>query len=86
MKFSPKALKLAPMLMLASCGTTTGLAIASTPIRTPPSTAAPTPTSAIDPLCASVRIVGLSRLDTTGTKQQVEANNAVLTKVCGTSR
>jgi len=78
-----RLLLLGPVLMLPSCMGTTVQPIASTPILTPLSTTAQTHTSAIDPLCDSIHIVELSRQDTTGTKQQVEANNAVLTKVCG---
>jgi hypothetical protein len=84
-------LPLALLSMLASCAGMSGQQTRSTP--TPPllSTKAPTPISATkapdpepsrDPLCTAVRIVQLSRQDTTGTKEQVEANNAVLTKVC----
>ena len=77
-----KALPLALLPMLAACP---GQAPPPRSISTlaPPSTPAQTPTSATDPLCASVRIVQLSRQDTTGTKAQVEANNAVLSATCG---
>lgn len=84
-----KLLLLAPLPMLASCMTTRAQPTGSTRTLVPLSTPAPTPTSAtkvapaIDPLCSQVRTVELSRLDTTGTKEQVEANNAVLAKVCG---
>ncbi|MHB8284101.1 MAG: hypothetical protein ACYDD1_05445 [Caulobacteraceae bacterium] len=33
--------------------------------------------------CSSLAIVALSRSDTNGTKSQVEANNHVITAVCG---
>lgn len=78
-----RLLPLAPMLMLTNCAGTTAPTKPSIPILAPPSTAVQTPISAIDPLCSQVRIVELSRIDSTGTKKQVEANNAVITKVCG---
>lgn len=94
MRCSRMLLPLALTPMLGSCGATTGPRTASTPIPPLLSTPAPTPTSATeaqgaatarDPLCSAVRIVQLSRVDTTGTKEQVEANNAVLTRICGAS-
>ena len=80
MKLSPMALLLA--LMLTACGGSQDRSIALTPIPAPPSTGANTGTSAIDPLCSQIRIVELSRFDTTGTKEQVIGNNAVIDKVC----
>lgn len=82
MKWSPRLLPLVLMPMLASCSATTGRPAASISTLPPPSTKAPTPISATDPLCTSLVIIQLSRADTTGTKLQVEANNAVLTRVC----
>lgn len=70
--------------MLAACASMTDPAPQSTPTLTRPSTATRTGTTAIDdPLCAHFRIVALSRYDTTATKAQVIANNAVLAAVCG---
>ena len=82
MKWSPRLPLLALLPMLASCAATTGRPAASISTLPPPSTKAPTPTSGTDPLCTSLVIVELSRADTTGTKLQVEANNAVLARVC----
>lgn len=82
MKNSAKVLMLALALSVTSCSKTTDQPAVSTPTLTQPSTKAGTPTSVINPLCSSIKIVHLSWLDTTGTKEQVEANNAVLTEVC----
>lgn len=80
MKLSLTLLLLA--LTLTGCGGSQGRSIALSPIPAPPSTGANTGTSAIDPLCSQIRIVELSRFDTTGTKEQVIGNNAVIDKVC----
>lgn len=82
MRYLGKELMLGLALSVTSCSATTGRLAPSTPTLTQPSTKAGTPTSVTDPLCSLVKIVHLSRLDTTGTKEQVEANNAVLTEVC----
>ena len=82
MSFLRRLPLLVPVLMLTSCVAKTVPPRPSIPLLTPLPTPAPTPTSAIDPLCPQIRIVALSRLDTTGTKTQVEANNAVLGAVC----
>lgn len=79
MRYKGKLLPLALMLT-AGCATT-GTKSTQIPIQT--STGAPTDTGATDPLCSHVRIVELSKRDTTGTKEQVEANNAVIADVCG---
>lgn len=72
------------MLTLAACGTIPGRGT-SQPTLPPPSTPTPITTSATNlPLiCAQLQIVQLSRKDTDGTKEQVQANNHVLTALCG---
>lgn len=57
----------------------------SPPTLTPPSTAIPTTTSATsaDLVCSQMQVVQLSRNDTDGTKEQVQANNHVLAALCG---
>ena len=74
---------LALLPMLASCGTIGAPAVQLTPPAPTHSTPIQTGTTAIDPLCLSLRVVDLSRFDTDGTKEQVIANNAVLAKICG---
>ena len=78
-------LLLLPVLLL----TLSACAMIPTPGTSPPtprpaSTSTQTHTSATKPiLCSELQIVQLSRLDTDGTKEQVEANNHVLTARCG---
>lgn len=49
----------------------------------PQSTQTQMGTSVTNPLiCSEINIVQLSKLDTDGTKEQVEANNSVLEKLC----
>lgn len=77
-------LALGLMLMLGACETIR-MPVKSPPTQTPPSTSTPTPTSGTNPalVCSELQIVQLSRLDTDGTKTQVEANNHVLAALCG---
>lgn len=72
------------MLMLSACGTIR-TPTTSPPTPPPASIATPTATSGTSPalVCAELRIVQLSVKDTDGTKTQVEANNHVLTALCG---
>lgn len=83
MQLKPKLVLLGLLPMLASCGTDGGQSIQSTPVPLTPSTKTGQ-ISVIDPLCSQLRIVLLSKLDTDGTKGQVEANNAVWRAVCPT--
>lgn len=82
----PKLLRLAPLLMLPSCAAIQPPA-KSTPTPPPPSTTSPVSSSATStPLvCSELRIVLLSHADTDGTKDQVAANNQVITALCGKS-
>lgn len=74
---------LALTLLIASCGTA-GNSGKSKVTLTPPSTGTLTGTTGIKCVpCSSLRIVELSRLDTTGTKKQVIPNNAVISEICG---
>lgn len=85
MKLSLKLLPLAMTPLLAACPGSQDQRLTSTSTPTHLSTAASTPTSGIKSVpCPALAIVQLSRRDTTGTKAQVEANNAVIEATCAT--
>lgn len=78
MTISLKLLTLAPMLtLLASCGNQGPI----NPIPTPPSTSQAS-SSAIDPLCHSLRVIAASRNDTRGTLDQISSDTAVKRAGC----
>lgn len=75
---------LALLLTLPECAQTQ-LQTKSSPIQPPPSTISPESNSVTSNalICSEMQVVALSHADTTGTKEQVAANNLVLQKLCG---